>query len=277
MPRLSWTQINMFGRCGLQYLYRYVQGERRPPGVALLVGSGTHEGVEASLVHKLSGAPATLEQVQEAARDGVRRRFADEVVLTDDEHALGRDKVAGAAIDTAARLAGLYHEEVTPTREPLAVERPWEIDLGGGVTVSGVTDLVCADAIDDLKTAGKAPGADAIRTPQLALNQLAIQTIDGQAPERVRLVTLTKTARPKVVTQEATIGDRERAAVVTRIEAVAAAIKAGVFVPADPTSWTCTPKFCGWWDRCPHGAAQAVSATVPVAVDSPEAVAFGDE
>ena len=36
-------------------------------------------------------------------------------------------------------------------------------------------------------------------------------------------------------------------------------INAGTFIPADPTSWVCSPKFCGWYATCEHGARKRVA------------------
>jgi len=45
-------------------------------------------------------------------------------------------------------------------------------------------------------------------------------------------------------------------------------IEAGMFLSADPESWVCTGKYCGYWGLCPQGAKQ--SHTVSCAVSGHE-------
>lgn len=270
--RLSWSQINMSRRCGLQWYYRYGLGEKTPPGVALIVGSGTHEAIDADLASKLkTGALLSGEEVADAARDATSKRW-DEDEPVADEDALDR----GQAIDQAVLLASAYHDDTAPGVTPVHVERPFVL-TAGDLEISGRIDVQTPTAVRDTKTAGKAPGKSDIRTPQLALYSAAVKALDGVAPEFGGLDVIIKTKVPRVVSVEVPITDADRAAALSLAETAATTIKAGIFAPADPTSWVCSPKFCGYWERCPHGARKtvAVSMTFTASV-SPEEQAWSE-
>jgi hypothetical protein len=260
----------MFRRCGLQWLYRYGEGIKTPPGVALIVGSGTHEAIDADLSSKLkTGELLPAEAVADAARDATSKRW-DEDQPVADEDALDR----GQAIDQAVLLASAYHEDTAPSITPVHVERPFVL-TAPGLEISGRIDVQTAHAVHDTKTAAKAPGKSDIRTPQLALYSAAVKALDGVSLDTVRLDVITKTKVPRVVSVEAHVNDADRAASLALAGSAAQGIEAGIFAPADPTSWVCTPKFCGYWERCPHGArnvaAVALSFTASV---SPEEAAW---
>jgi len=260
-PHLSFSQANTYLRCGLQWYYRYARGERRPPGVALLVGSGTHEAVERDMRSKLDtgelledGAPQAI------ASESVTRRWAEEAPVLD-----GEDEAAalGAAIDLAASLAACHHKHIAPHIEPTHVERELVVDSPDlGLEIVCRVDIQTATTIHDTKTAAKAPSLGDLRSAQFGLYRAAIMATDGHAPDRIQLDGLVKTKVPKAVSIVAEVTDADASAALERLGAVAAGIAAGVFLPADPTSWVCSPKFCGWYDTCPQGSRSAVAVAL---------------
>ena len=97
----------------------------------------------------------------------------------------------------------------------------------------------------DYKTAKRAKSeSDLTNDLQLALYSWALGI------ERVAFVSLCKTKTPKVEFVTASISVAQQSWAVRVVEEVVAAIQAGTFPPTDPTSWVCTPKFCGHWSRC---------------------------
>ena len=78
--------------------------------------------------------------------------------------------------------------------------------------------------------------------------------------ERVVFVSLCKTKTPKAELVTATIPPAQQAWAVRVVEDVIGAIQAGIFPRTDPSSWICSPKFCGHWVRCRGCAAASVAA-----------------
>jgi len=54
--------------------------------------------------------------------------------------------------------------------------------------------------------------------------------------------------------------EQDRVALLHRINAMIAGVKAGTFLPAAPGVWACSPKFCGYWHTCPFVNAETIAA-----------------
>jgi hypothetical protein len=228
----------------------------------LLVGSGTHEAVERTLRAKLdTGALLEDDEVRAVAAESVTRRWQEEPpALDEDEMVRGEPVVRGAAIDMAAALAALHNRQVAPTITPTHVERTIVLSTPDlDVDIVTRIDVQTAEAIHDTKTSAKAPSESELRSAQFGLYVAAVRAADGRSPQRIQLDALCKTKTPKALSLVGEVTDADAAAALDRMARVSAGISAGTFVPADPTSWVCTPRFCGWYDSCPHGARKAVA------------------
>lgn len=267
-PALHQSQIVMFTNCGKQYEYRYVQGIKTPPGIALVTGTGTHKAVEENLRAKIAtGKLLDEDQVTDVARDAVVQLFegGEGVALTKEERAEGAGKVRAAVVDAAVALARLHHRELAPEIEPVNVERQFLLELPGRpVNLAGTIDIEEADGIRDTKTYAKRPSQDDVdRSIQLDLYGLAKRALDGTNPRRLSLDVLVKAKEPVVKVYQTTRTDADYRRLLARVDAVAAAIEKGVFLPTVPDDWRCSEKFCGYFlTVCPFGARQQVQVPV---------------
>ena len=100
---LSWSQIRMLMRCPKQWEYRYVRGVVKPPGIALVVGAGTHKGVEVNMRSKLEdGGPMPLSNVLDVTRDAVITRIdTGGLRLMGEEKSRGLKTVRGCLLYTS--------------------------------------------------------------------------------------------------------------------------------------------------------------------------------
>jgi len=252
-PRLSVTQINMLSRCSLQWWWRYGKGIKSPPGVALVLGRGTHAAVEADLVNKMEwGELLDEEEVKATAADATRRIWQEmEPVRTDE------DPDEGGTVDTAVSLASLHHRQVAPALEPTAVEETFVLEMDGfPFDLTGVKDIKEKGRIRDTKTSSKTPQADeAAKSIQLTAYHLD-ETARGNADNEVVLDFLVKSKTPKAVSLTATRTEEDHRRFLARVEAAAKVIETGAFYPTDPGSWACSSRFCSYFDSvCPHGRA----------------------
>jgi RecB family exonuclease len=250
-PQLHVSALGML--CMEQFRRRYIEKEIIPPGVALIVGTGTHKGVDVNMQHKIqTGELLQAEQVADAARDGVNVAWEQGVKLEPEELQKGIKLVRGEAVDKAVRLATLHHKEKAPRINPIHAERPFTLEIAGyQFDLAGRIDLQEADSVRDTKTSGKTPAATcAERSLQLKAYALAVKVIDGKAPSKVFLDYLidTKTPKSESFSHEPDFEDFQ--AVLNRIEVIAAAMEKGVFVPVEPTHWCCDPKWCGYYATC---------------------------
>lgn len=261
---LSVTQLNMLAKCARQYMFRYEEGIRTPPGVALVLGKGTHAPIEADLKAKMAtGELLPLEQVTQQAAEAVRREWeAEPPALSEEEQQLGASRVLGETVDAAVSLASLHHKVVAPAINPTGVEAGFVLELDGfPFDVIGYKDVEEPGRIRDTKTKSKTPPADAADTSmQLTLYHMesAARGLDVE----VQLDNLVATKVPKYVPQKSRRNIIDHHRLLRRLEVAAQQIEAGVFPPTDPTSWACSPKWCGYWNRCEFGGKQSVSLQV---------------
>lgn len=256
--RLSHSALEMLSKCGEMYRRRYIEREKVPPGIALLVGRSVDESVNGNLTAKMSeGELLPLEQVRQIARDTLVTEWEQQgVALSDDEKAKGEAAVRGEAIDKSVGLAELHAAKVAPVLEPTDVQAKFEIELEGyGAVLSGVVDVVEGPtSLRDTKTASKTPSEDtAYLSDQLTIYALAGRVLRGEIPARLHLDYLVDTKVPKVVHLETTRTEADFRPVLNRVETALKVIEAGAFVPANPsTSWWCSPRWCGFHATCPY-------------------------
>jgi hypothetical protein len=254
-PHISHTQLDMFWRCGEQYRRRYVEGERLPPGIAIMLGGGVHKGAEHNFRQKIeSRRDLPANEIVDAAVAGFEADFAGGFSLTDDEADRGIKAVLGEAKDKLVQLALCHAVEQAPDYQPVAVEHATRIVFPAAThDLLAITDLRDdVRRVTDFKTAARKMPEDAVHTSvQLTIYAAAFQVDTGSPPQEVRLdvVTKTKTPQRQLLRSERTRADMQ--ALLNRVNVTLATINAGNFPPASPGSWVCSPKWCGYWATCP--------------------------
>lgn len=115
-------------------------------------------------------------------------------------------------------------------------------------------DLPSKTVIRDTKTSKKSPTEmTADESHQLSAYATALRVIDKALPDFVKLDYLVDLKREtKTVTLESTRDDTDVQIYLNRVVASIATIQSGMFQPAPNAAWWCTPKYCGYWDQCPH-------------------------
>lgn len=262
-PHISPSQLSRYFTCGEQYRRIYLLGERRPPGIAMLKGTAVHGAAEMNNRAKLETRMDLPERVLvEAAVDTLQQRVEVEgLELSPEESALGVKAVVGKATDAVARLAALYSREVAPTIMPQLVEETIRVELPGPRDILGRLDVADVDGvIRDLKTAARRKSADDMETDQLAFYAAAYEVHTGRPAAGVQLDVLVDTKAPQVQQLRQTRGPRDKVVLAARVNAMLAGLQAGVFLPATPGHWSCSPKFCGFWSTCPYVNAERRAA-----------------
>jgi hypothetical protein len=114
-----------------------------------------------------------------------------------------------------------------------------------GVKVVAITDLEDEAGVSDYKvTTNKKPQSEADSSLQLTLYSYM------RKQKKVRLDQIIKSGggRAERTYSSRTPGDFKW--MTTVLQRAWAVITSGVFAPCDPTSWVCTPKWCGWYKMC---------------------------
>jgi CRISPR/Cas system-associated exonuclease Cas4 (RecB family) len=254
-PYLSPSQIDMFCRCPEQWRRRYIEGERIPPGIAMLKGTGVHGAARANFQQKVeSHVDLPPGDIVDAAVATFEQELHGGYQLTDDEGRRGPDIVLGEAKDEVRDMAEFFAGNQAGDYQPILVERSIRIELPQcSHDLLGVIDL--ADdlyRVTDFKTSKKRKSQDDADTSvQLTIYAAAFHAEMGTAPTEVRLDTIVKTAKKterQVLPSSRGAADFE--ALANRINSVAHAIQSGSFPPAPPGAWWCSPAYCGYWSTC---------------------------
>lgn len=257
---LSPSRINTFERCQLQYKYRYLEEKIKPPGVAAVIGISTHKAIELDLKSKLETGQLLEEDVlTDAAAQTVENEWSGGLVQDDDS-----PMEKGEIIDEAVSLVRCHHAEVAPAVEPIAVERPFGVDVSADIKLTGHIDVQEATAIRDTKTIKAKPGAiKGEHWVQAQLYAVGALVNDGKLPEKVKVDYLVKNKKAKVaVTHESEVTEQtaqralDRLSITSRV--IARAIDSGDFMPAPADSWACSDKWCGYYNECPFGAIKRI-------------------
>jgi len=261
-PYLSPTQLETYLRCGEAYRRRYVEGERIPPGIVAVQGTGVHGGAEVNFRQKIAtGKDLPVRDIVDASVESFDKHLAEGWTVDPEGPSVGD------ARDEVVSLARVLATEVCPEYQPTHVEQTVRIELPGAHDMLGVLDLAAGGTVIDLKTTSKTwSQAQIDGSPQLTFYAAANRLLTGQVAQEVVVENLVKTKRPKRVRLKSTRDAKDFSALAARINAVSAGIQAGVFVPAEAGSWMCSPRWCGYHDTCPYvngGKTSIVDLHVP--------------
>lgn len=255
-PHYSPSQLGMFGKCQLMWEWRYVKGIKKPPGIAAIVGTGTHKSIEANLRAKMAGKAMPAQAAKEVAFDATAKAWEEaQPVVTDADSV----QSVGQAQDNAVALALLHHSQVAPGIVPIGVEEKGTLEPEGyDWSLLVYKDIVESGRIRDTKTTGKKPDDDAADRGSYA-DQLTTYHMVGGEDCQVQLDFLVNTKTPYAHTlqgRQRTTDDHAR--LLDRYQRMHAQVQTGIFQPAPADSWQCSRRWCGYFDECPHGAGTVV-------------------
>jgi len=275
--RLSNSQVEMYLRCPRQYYFRYVRDEKRPPGIAMILGTGAHAALEFTHHHIVdSGAPASNEFVMDAFSASFDKGVPN-IPKADWEK---EETTPGAIKDVGVRLVSLYNQKIAPQVKPQVIgegkeqvrgiEKEFTVDIEG-IPVLGFIDLIDTNdtslvsaeelklfqdqgkeipavmrtSVIDFKTKAKSLSqADVDNALQLTLYSYA------EKIPSVRFDQLLNQKVPKLKQMSSIRQASDHAWLKYVVKGVARAISAGVFPPCNPSEWCCSLKWCGFFGLC---------------------------
>ena len=262
-PHHSPTSLELLFKCGEAYRRRYVEGERIPPGVAMLRGGGVHRGVEANFSQKVeSFRDLPTAEVVEISVESFNAKWEREgVELTAEEKSVGVAKTKNATTRVVKSLSELFHEKAAPRYQPTRVEEGFRLVLPGSHDLVGFLDVIAHDRHDpdevkrvvDVKTAAKKKSlADVDGSLQLTAYAAGACVLEDEVEIDVRLEVAVATKTPKIQSVQSHRDYVDFKALENRIEVATSIIGHGDFQPAAIGAWWCSPKWCGYWSTCPY-------------------------
>jgi hypothetical protein len=274
--RISHSKLFSIQTCGEEYRRRYEENERTPSTLWMLRGSAVDSA--ANVMHgfqmkaKAELGPTrealvdvlpTVKDAAELAVAAFELRMKDEgvVVSKEDRWEAGSDDAAvGRTKDSVAVLGAGYVRKVAPLVNPIAVQRKIECKpKDAPFEIVGVIDLIeegqdGEEVVVDTKVPGRPPRKDAAeKSEQLPLYAMLRAADVRKMPTRGILRHIVDKGKwAEVYPQEVAISTSDVRAMLARTETAYAAIKAGVFIPAQSGHWKCSMRFCSFFETCKY-------------------------
>jgi hypothetical protein len=256
------TALTMFwNKCPKQFEFRYIQDIREPPNAAMYQGTTYHGALEENFKQKLTTREdLSTEAVRQIAAERWENRWLNEPPQ------LKEGEERGALKDQAIQLVTVYHEAVAPEVQPAQIEQRFQCEIDGApYPLSGRVDLVDQDGIIvDHKTSSKKWSEyEASGNVQLNAYEYGRRTLTGETDTLgVQVQVAVKKKDPEIqrIALPKTEADMDGFENVHRF--VSESIERGDFPPRTE-GWWCSQAWCGYWNRCPYGARQAVVFATP--------------
>jgi hypothetical protein len=254
LRHLSPSSYDQFIRCPAQWALVRIEGIKIPPAIAMLVGKGMHGAAEVNFKQKIvSGVDVPIEVMKEAAATKYREGAEEAGVQCSREELSELPRLLGEGKDRAVRFAECMAKEAAPGIQPIAVERRITIqDPSLPIPWVGVLDVATDNALVDWKSAGKKwPEGREHRETQPTVYDALYRFEYGISPALGFGVFSDSTKAGALYDYRGTTrtpGDWET--LCRGADTMIRMIQAGLFPPAVPGSWWCTPKFCGLWSIC---------------------------
>jgi putative RecB family exonuclease len=242
---LSYSQINCYLSCSLQYKFKYVDEiEPAHTAAALAFGSGIHEAAAAFYQTRLEGDYIRSDQMFDVYRDAWRKKEKVKFFKGDSENSLD---------EKAKLMLTVFHDSVNPDIQVIGVEEFFELPLGGMPVFQGYIDLIEQSAdgmvlIADLKTASKKlSDSNAHSSLQLTAYSAGAEVMGFDLEKlKLRLDVLLKTKNPEMIHHETRRTDDDRNRFIKLLYSVWNGIQQEVFFPRQ--DWTCNQ--CAWAKPC---------------------------
>lgn len=252
---INQTLINSWQICPERVRRRWIENEIIPPGIAARIGTGVHKGAEVNHKAKINtGKDEPESVVKDAARDGYVKAIEEGVFFPPDE-ADSAKKQLSEGVDITVSLAGIYCGALAPKIRPAIIEKTVLMSIDGfDYPFAGTVDVYTEDKwLPDLKTAArKWPDKRAEASPQATLYNELIKHETGEYPDKLSFEIFIKTKEPYHQTIETSRRPEDFEALLQRVRLMMRMVEAGMFPPAEPGSWQCSPRYCGYWWSCPY-------------------------
>jgi CRISPR/Cas system-associated exonuclease Cas4 (RecB family) len=243
---LSVSQVNSYLRCPRTYYFRYIKNVIRPPGARQTEGSAVHKTLE--LAHKTKKETKKAVEL-DTMLDAYHQAWQD---LKVDIEFDDQDDKEDDIVKRDVKFITKYHKEFIPNIDPQQIELKFFIPLTSlRIPILGYIDLIDGGEEDKIPTVVDHKVVEKSKTQHDADTALQL-TLYAHATglSKARFDMFVKTKEPKIVTLRTTRTTNHVRWAETVFEEVAQAISKGIFPPCAPDSYTCTPRWCGYYDMC---------------------------
>ena len=256
---ISFSQVNMFTRCGEQYRRRYIEGEIIAPSGAMVRGRSCHKAEEMNFLHKIHSSEfLAVADVVDVFSDTWEEERYSIVWNADDLEGDSPKTAAGKMKDSGVRMLKVFHVEQLVNCQPVELEVQCSVKFEGiePVLVGYIDRIDEGDIIAEQKFVKKSPTkTDILTDTQLTNYDFLFGEKYERPPKGLKKQWAVDLATPKTVIQTAPPRTHEeKYRYLNRIETFLDALKKGVFIPASTSDWVCSEKWCGYWSTCKYRA-----------------------
>lgn len=233
------SELVSYLRCGIRWAIERDRQERRIT-LPMAIGTGVARGAQADNERKIAGGTLLIADVVDAAVSGFDQEVESSIVeAAPIEVDRARDGTAEAAL--------AYARDISPQDAPedvLYAEQPLMAHVGPHQLV-GTPDVITREGVGDVKT-GQPWTQDRVdRWPQLTHYGILHREARGHYPGRFWIDSISPTRNGWRGVRFPTYRDWEDyEAHLTVINHCATGMKRGVTLPAPPTAWHCSQKWC---------------------------------
>ena len=249
---ISPSMLGKYLHCPMQWYYRYVEREKTPARIVMATGSAVHMAAAMDMENTIEdGKHLPVKDLQEIAVADFENRL-DDIELTEKEQEKGKDLALAEAKDRTVDLVSLYAKKAEPLRaKDVEMTLEGRFNLGEDtIDLIGKPDaLLVNDEVLDFKTVKSVWPTSRLENDL----QITIYSMLADA-EKIALFFMKQGKRKgeaKIV--EATRTTKQKIRALNLIVRILDSIEAGIFPPADPTSWVCSKNYCDYWNICPFG------------------------
>lgn len=251
IEHLSYSSISSYMTCGKAWKYRYIDKVQAPTSPTLIIGSTVHDTVEEivrtqtlgidrpdsadfateRLSERLSASGLAVDGPEaENAKNDVLRFFTSPYILSEVYNITAKVDEAGPMIE---RKVTLQVPEVE-------------------IPIIGYIDIILSNGTPaDFKTAAKSWTLEKAQQELQPVFYLgAMQQMGIPVNWDFWHIVLVKTKQPKFQILQHHHNQTEVDRLMDQIRMVWKSMTAGVFMPAAPGSWKCSPRWCEYWDVC---------------------------
>lgn len=257
-PQIHQSALSTLSRCGYKFQRIYLEGHKEPSTTPLVVGRGTHSGIEKNLTNKINkGTLLTKEAVQDLTRDEFVKAWQETpVILSEIEQFAGINKTRDICQDMTIRLSLEHHYALAPKLHPVQVERKFVITSSScKYDIAGTIDDDEGDSIRDTKTMEVNRGErDVHSSDQYTVYSFAKYILDGAIPESIWQDNLIKSNPVKLLSYETKRTKEDFAIFFERFNQYIKIIDSGIFTPANASGFDSPCFFCGFAKEgsCPY-------------------------
>lgn len=253
------SSLNMALRCGEQLRRRYFKNEIIPPSIAACRGTGVHAANKINLRQKIqTKSDLNMADIKDAIRDGYVEAVSKNGVFLSKEEQPAKKRLVNEGLEDALRCGELYRKEVSPKLNPLAVEEKFTVDVGLPLLLAGIIDYQEEPILGDLKTTSKTwPEGRIHQEIQPVLYSYVHEHEKKIRPRftyHILVARRGKNGPTSEALQEQSMipTDANYHALFAKLRMFCKIVETGTFIPANPTSWWCTEKWCGYYLTCPY-------------------------